>query len=151
MSGEPVIAVVTRVLPATPEAVFDEWLDPEALRDWMCPRPAIAVGVELDPVVGGAVRLEIEQEGARVVVTGRFLEIDRPRRLAFTWKGSDWLDPSAESVVTVVLEPHADGTLMRILHELLPPDTVERHERGWALVARQLEDILKSRRRSSPS
>src|SRR6266852_1609835 len=35
-------AVVRRLLPAAPELVYDEWLDPEALREWMCPRPARA-------------------------------------------------------------------------------------------------------------
>ena len=31
-----------RLLPASPVVVYDEWLDPDALSDWMCPRPAQA-------------------------------------------------------------------------------------------------------------
>jgi hypothetical protein len=34
-------AVVRRLLPAPPEVVDDGWLDPAALADWMCPRPAV--------------------------------------------------------------------------------------------------------------
>ena len=109
----PAVAVVTRVLPATPDVVLDEWLD-DALREWMCPRPARVVGVEIDPTVGGALRLDIDDEGSRSVVTGEFLAIDRPRRLVFTWSDSDWADSDPDSVVTVLLELHGDdATEMR--------------------------------------
>jgi uncharacterized protein YndB with AHSA1/START domain len=142
----PAVAVVTRVLPATPDVVFDEWLDPDALREWMCPRPALVVGVEIDPMVGGALRLDIDDEGSRSVVTGEFLAIDRPRRLVFTWRDSDWADSDPGSVVTVLLEPHGnDATEMRILHESLPVGAVESYGPGWDLVARQLETSLASR------
>jgi uncharacterized protein YndB with AHSA1/START domain len=142
----PAVAVVTRVLPATPDIVFDEWLDADALREWMCPRPARVVGVEIDPTVGGALRLDIEDEGSRSVVTGEFLAIDRPKRLVFTWRDSDWADSDPDSIVTVLLEPYGnDATEMRILHESLPPGAVESYRPGWDLVARQLETRLASR------
>ena len=142
----PAVAVVTRVLPATPDVVFDEWLDPDALREWMCPRPARVVDVEIDPTVGGALRLDIDDEGSRSVVTGVFLAIDRPRRLVFTWRDTDWADPDPDSVVTVLLQPHGhDATEMRILHESLPPGAVDGYGPGWDLVARQLETSLAPR------
>ncbi len=139
----PAVAAVTRVLPATPDVVFDEWLDPDALRDWMCPRPARVVGIEIDPKVGGVLRLDIDDEGSRSVVTGEFLVIERPRRLVFTWRQSDWGDSVPDTVVTVLLEPHGDdATDMRIVHEALPPGAVEDYGPGWDLVARQLETSL---------
>jgi Activator of Hsp90 ATPase homolog 1-like protein len=64
-------AVVRRVLPAPPEDVYDEWLDPDALREWMCPRPAYATTVECDPRVGGELRLEIDDAGQPMTVTER--------------------------------------------------------------------------------
>ena len=79
MTGSPV-AVVRRVLPAPPYVVFDEWLDPEGMTEWMCPRPARAVKIALEPVVGGALRIDIEDSAASPYVTGRFIELDRPRR-----------------------------------------------------------------------
>jgi uncharacterized protein YndB with AHSA1/START domain len=142
----PAVAVVTRVLPARPGVVFDEWLDPEALREWMCPRPARVVGVEIDPTVGGALRLDIDDGGSRSVVTGEFLALDRPRRLVFTWRDSNWAETDPDSVVTVLLEPHGnDATEMRILHESLPPGALQSYGPGWDLVARQLETSLASR------
>src|SRR5712691_10277218 len=76
-------------------------------------------------------------------VTGQFIELDRPRRLRFSWSCSDWADPSVRSEVTVSLEDHgADETMMTIEHEQLPPGQVMPHELGWAAVAVQLAEAL---------
>ena len=83
---------------------LDEWLNPDALSDWMCPRPARATNIELDPTIGGRLRIDIEEDGVRFAVTGSYLELDRPRRLSFTWSCSTWPDPSVESLVTVTFE-----------------------------------------------
>jgi uncharacterized protein YndB with AHSA1/START domain len=140
------VAVVRRVLPAPPNVVFDEWLDPVGMTEWMCPRPARAVKIALEPSVGGSLRIDIEDSGVSLYVTGRFTELDRPRRLRFTWSCSDWADPSVQSEVTVLLEDHGpDQTLMTIEHEQLPPEQVDGHERGWDAVAGQLGEALGAR------
>jgi uncharacterized protein YndB with AHSA1/START domain len=132
-------ALVRRLLPAPPDVVYDEWLDPVALADWMCPRPARCRGIESDPRVGGRLRIDIEEEGAEFYVTGEYLALDRPGRLSFTWACSTWPDPSHSSVVTVLLEPRAGGrTLMTIRHTLLPAGLADQHTSGWAAIATQL-------------
>jgi uncharacterized protein YndB with AHSA1/START domain len=137
------MAVVRRVLPAPPEAVFDEWLDPAGMTEWMCPRPARAARIVLDPRVGGLLHIDIEDGGALVSVTGAFRALERPRLLSFTWSSSHWPDPSAQSVVTVTLEPHgAADTLMTIEHELLPPEEAGRFRLGWEQIAAQLLAVL---------
>jgi uncharacterized protein YndB with AHSA1/START domain len=139
----PIVAVVRRLLPAPPEIVFDEWIDPAALAEWMCPRPARCLAVEIEPVVGGVVHLDIEELNARFSVTGRFVLLDRPHRLSFTWSCSTWPDPSRSSVVDVRLEPRSDGrTMMTIEHSLLPADIVDEHRHGWNVIAEQLEAAL---------
>jgi uncharacterized protein YndB with AHSA1/START domain len=144
MTGDPrTEAVVQRILSAPPHVVYDEWLDPEALAEWMCPRPARPTRIELDPRVGGGLRLDIDDEGTPMIVTGHYLILERPHRISFTWTCSTWSIPSVDSVVTVTLQPE-DGakTLMTIRHALLPHDVVENHERGWSLIARQLDQKL---------
>ena len=132
-------ALVRRLLPAPPEVVYDEWLDPAALAGWMCPRPARCRGIESDPRVGGRLRIDIEEEGAEFYVTGEYLALDRPGRLSFTWSCSTWADPGHSSVVTVLLEPREVGqTLMTIRHTLLPPGLADQHARGWEAIAAQL-------------
>jgi uncharacterized protein YndB with AHSA1/START domain len=132
-------AVVQRILPAPPDVVFEHWIDPDALAEWMCPRPARATNVELDPTVGGRLRIDIEEDGVEFYVVGRFLELERPHRLRFTWSCSTWTDPDRQSIVSVSLEPHGGvDTLMTIQHMLLPEGTLENHQHGWNLIAEQL-------------
>ncbi|MGH3581696.1 MAG: SRPBCC family protein [Mycobacterium sp.] len=140
---ETVTARVARVMPATPEAVFDEWLDPESLADWMCPRPDKCVAVTVEPRVGGKVRFDVDHAGTLVIISGQFLDIDRPRLLRFTWANSDWPDPTASSIVTVTFEPHGEReTLMSIEHTLLPSEVYRDFHNGWVGVCDQLEEYL---------
>ncbi len=139
--------VVRRVLPAPPEVVYAEWLDAEAMVEWMCPRPARPVKIELQPWVGGRLLIDIEDEGFALSITGRYLELDEPRRLRFTWSCTTW-DSPADSMVTVTLEPHgAEDTLMTIHHARLPPALVDDHDNGWGLIGEQLEGWLATRSR----
>jgi uncharacterized protein YndB with AHSA1/START domain len=137
------IARVQRVMPAAPEVVFDQWLDPESLQEWMCPRPVRVVAVAIEPRVGGSVRFDVDDSGTSVLITGRFLAIDRPHLLRFTWSNSDWPDPTAVSVVNVAFAPFdADQTLMSIEHSLLPPGEFDNFQNGWALTCDQLAALL---------
>jgi uncharacterized protein YndB with AHSA1/START domain len=138
--------VVQRVLPAPPDVVFDEWLDPVGMAEWMCPRPSRPTQIDLDPRVGGRFLIEIDDEGFELSVTGEYLELDRPHRIRFTWDCSVWEPSDTTSVVTVTLEPDGDGcTLMTIHHVQLPPKVVDGHRHGWALIGQQLEDSLNIR------
>lgn len=73
-----------RVLAAPADVVFDQWLDPDSLADWMCPRPARVGRVEIDPVAGGRYRFDVEDSGVELVISGRYLALERPRLLRFT-------------------------------------------------------------------
>jgi uncharacterized protein YndB with AHSA1/START domain len=141
--SEAPIVRVQRVMPAVPDVVIDQWLDPESLTEWMCPRPVRVLAVTVEPRVGGRVRFDVDDEGTRVLITGRFLAIERPHLLRLTWSNSDWPDPTAVSVVTVAFEPFGDDqTLMSIEHSLLPPEEFENFQNGWTLTADQLAALL---------
>jgi uncharacterized protein YndB with AHSA1/START domain len=141
--NEAPVARVQRVMPATPDVVFDEWLDPESLQEWMCPRPSRCVAVNVEPRVGGSVRLDVDNSGNSVLITGRFLAIDRPHLLRFTWSNSNWRDPTVVSVVNVAFEPVGDDrTLMSIDHSLLPPEEFDSFQNGWLGVCDQLGAFL---------
>jgi uncharacterized protein YndB with AHSA1/START domain len=143
MNDAPIVRV-QRVMPAAPEVVFDQWLDPESLAEWLCPRPVRCVAITLEARVGGSVRFDIDDSGNLVLITGRFLVIDRPQLLRFTWSSSDWSDPTVASVVTVAFEPLGDDqTLMSIEHSLLPPDRFDEFQDGWVGVCDQLAAYLR--------
>jgi len=101
------------------------------------------VAVTVEPHVGGRVRFDVDTSGSLVLITGQFLDIDRPKLLRFTWSHSGWVDPTVTSIVNVAFEPVGDDqTLMSIEHSLLPPEAYEDHHRGWTVTADQLVALL---------
>jgi uncharacterized protein YndB with AHSA1/START domain len=82
----------------------------------------------LDPVPGGQFTLDI----SGVPVRGRYLEVDRPRRLLVSWghAGSDRLPPGA-STVEVTLTPSDGGTTVTIAYAGLPVPEANQHRLGW--------------------
>jgi len=138
------VAIVRYVLPARPEVAYDEWLDPEALAEFITPAPARTGRIEIEPRLGGALRLEMVDGERLVEIRGEFLELDRPNRLRFTWQST--LGGGFDSVVTVTFEPSgARETTMTIEHARLPPAWQVDHEAGWTRIASQLEARMRRR------
>ena len=82
---ETAIVEVSRHIKAAPERVFDAWLDP-AMRPLMAvraPRTASWSAARSTPRVGGRFTI-VERRGDDLAEHfGEYVEIDRPRRLAF--------------------------------------------------------------------
>jgi uncharacterized protein YndB with AHSA1/START domain len=107
---------------APPEAVFPYLTDAALVVRWM------GDWAELDPRPNGAVAIDING----VPIRGRFLEVDPPRRLVFTWgtPGSDTLPPGS-TTVEISLQVDGDGTVVELVHRDLPPDELPKHDTGW--------------------
>ncbi len=140
IAGSPT-ARVKRILDATPEEVFDAWTDPGQARRWMCPLGAMVPDLTLEARVGGRLRLVMRVDGRDFIHLGEFLEVDRPRRLVFTW--ITMYTHHEKSVVTVEFEPVDDRTELRITHVLLPDEELaDAHRKGWEGLLDHLETRL---------
>jgi uncharacterized protein YndB with AHSA1/START domain len=138
-------ARVERVLPARPHEAFDAWVDEDALARFICPAPGHTEEVSIEPRMGGTLRLVMALAGGRLEVAGRYVAVDRPHRLSFSWRSPD--AGELESIVTVLFAPHAERrTLMTIVHSRQLADRIERRQADWASVAEQLELVLAGRR-----
>lgn len=121
---------------ATAEEVFDAWTDPAVLQRWWAAAPAWdSPGCEVDLRVGGryVLRMRDDRTGDVHVVAGEYREVDRPRRLVYTWAWHE-ADGTAgpESVVTVEFRADGDGTTVELEHSGLPSqESAERHTMGW--------------------
>jgi uncharacterized protein YndB with AHSA1/START domain len=118
--AEPLTASVH--VAAAPERVFQHFVEPDELVRWMGDYALL----EARP--GG--RFTVDING--VPVRGRFLEVERPRRLLISWghAGSDLLPPGA-STLEVTFTPDAGGTLVEVVHRDLPDLQAEGFRRGW--------------------
>ncbi len=100
----------------------------------MCPDGVESVAVDVNPIVGGAFRFDMRtKEGAVLVHTGQYLEIERPDKLMFTWNSPVLGDHSSQ--VTVEFHEQAENCLVVLRHELPPDDAlVEGHRQGWTSI-----------------
>ena len=77
---------ITRQFHGRPERVFDAWLDPDVTRRWLFATPSgLIVECRIEPRVGGGFTIVDWRDGEDVAHTGEYVEIDRPRRLVFTF------------------------------------------------------------------
>ena len=131
---------VRREIAAPAEVLFDAWLDTESLGAWFRPGDTRETRVEADPRVGGTFRIVMATPEADMLHSGTYREIDRPRRLVFTWSSA--ATRHRDSVVTVTFEPSADSTVVEI-HQVGLPDAEAQagHEGGWSDVLRELDRI----------
>jgi uncharacterized protein YndB with AHSA1/START domain len=125
-SAETETAVEVEVrIAASPETVFDFFTEPDKMIQWM------GRSAKLDPRPGGTLRCDIN---GRSVASGEYVELERPRRVVFTWgwEGEDSVTAPGSSTVEVVLAPDGDGTHLRLIHRDLPSaESAERHGHGW--------------------
>jgi uncharacterized protein YndB with AHSA1/START domain len=137
MSSREITALrLERTFAATPEEVFDAWTSPEVLTRWWAAQPTwTSPGCEVDLRVGGRYTLRMRSDDGRIyAVGGEYREVDRPRRLVYTWcwEGTDGPDPGVVSLVTVEFHPEADGTTVVLEHSGLPSEQSRTgHETGW--------------------
>ena len=130
----------TVMIHTTPEAAFDAWLDPRQAVRFLAANTTTVGEFVNDPREGGAFRLVMQGAGERFEHTGRYVVIDRPRRLVFTWisAGTD----HRLSLVTVVFTPVGAGVRIDLEHEGIPDaERASRHEGGWASILRKLATL----------
>jgi uncharacterized protein YndB with AHSA1/START domain len=110
---------------ARPETVFAYFTDPARMVQWM------GVEATLDPRPGGVCRVNPNGHG---VMLGEFVEVDPPRRVAFTWGWEEELFsvPPQSTEVEVSFTPEGADTIVRVVHRRLPSGAAANfHHAGW--------------------
>jgi uncharacterized protein YndB with AHSA1/START domain len=109
---------------ASVDTVFSYFIDPAKIVRWM------GTTATLEPRPGGDFRIDYN---GKDIARGTYLEVDRPRRVVFTWgweMPGDPVPPGA-STVEVTLTPSGAGTIVRLRHSGLPTESVDGHAEGW--------------------
>jgi uncharacterized protein YndB with AHSA1/START domain len=143
MSTAPRVTVrVTHRFSASAERVFDAWLDPGKACKFLFATPTgQMVRTEIDARVGGAFRIVDRRNGEDVEHTGEYLEIDRPRRLVFTFAVPKY-SPVITKVIIDIL-PQGTGCELTLTHEGVLPEWAKSTESGWTGILAALGAILR--------
>jgi uncharacterized protein YndB with AHSA1/START domain len=131
---------VTRSIPAPVEDVFDVWMDPKSPGGpWFG-----AARLILNPVVDGLFYLAVNHEGRTWPHYGRFIRIERPHEVEYSWVSEG--TQGVESIVAVTFAPQRDGTQVTRRHSGVPDDEMGRkHQQGWTWVLSMLAERFVSR------
>lgn len=124
---------VPRRYSAPPERVFRAWTDPASIKAWLAGGEKALVDARVD----GLFYIEMPHGGRNYPHYGRYLRVESPRLLEFTWvsEGSQ----GKESVVTITLTARDAGTELLLRHEGLPTEEMaEAHRGGWTKFLEQL-------------
>jgi len=142
---KPLLIRVSRRYAVPAERVFDAWLDVEKARRFLfATSKGQMVRAEIDARIGGAFNFTDRRDGVDAEHIGEYLEIDRPRRLVFTFhteRGSTDL-----SRVSIDIVARGAGCELTLTHEIDPKwaDYKDRTQAGWTTILEGLATTLGS-------
>ncbi|MDP3174301.1 MAG: SRPBCC domain-containing protein [Phenylobacterium sp.] len=141
MSDPATVQVICR-FEASPERVFDAWLDPALAGRFLFATPTgTMITVEIDPKVGGRFTfIEHRPEQGDIEHIGEYLVIERPRRLSFTFAVPEFSE--AYTTVSFEITPAGAGCNLALTHEGVLPDYETQTAEGWTRILDALAKAL---------
>ena len=154
----------SRRVEASPERVFEAFVEPEAIVEWLPPAGAHATLEAFDPRPGGAFRITlvfVDERGAAKgkttetsdTVDGRFVELVAPRLIVqqFTFLSDD-PDFAGTMKMTWSLAESDGGTLVSVAAEDVPRGiSPDEHQIGLTSSLANLAAYVEHSRRSASS
>lgn len=136
----------------TADELFDAWLTPAVLERWMFGRTVRdedIVHLAVDARVGGRFSFLVRRQGQDFDHVGEYLELDRPRRLAFTWDvGQSRSDGSRVELDLA----DSDGGVSLTLSHSLPAEAApyaNRTQAAWMRMLAALAQVVERTGRAS--
>jgi uncharacterized protein YndB with AHSA1/START domain len=132
---------LVRRFDASPERVFDAWVDPAMTQKWLFTLPhSVKNTAQIDARIGGTYNITDQRDGQTYTAIGEYLEIDRPRRLVFTF-GMPQFSPDFDRL-TVEIVPDGSGCIVTLIQEDMQTGYEKSTKRGWNKMFKQLAVVL---------
>lgn len=138
------------------ETLFLAWTTPEVLNDWWCTPGYRCKTLEVDLRPEGAYFFELVPkdgvEGPDCIMEGRFITVDAPNVLEYSWaiRAADFVE--AGTTVQVSFEPCEGGTTLNLVHTGFSSQaSYDLHALDWPLVLDNLEKRLSEKPMLTPA
>ena len=140
-------AIAVQVIKAPPRRVYDAILSTEMIGRFMFGpllREETILHIRNDPRLGGSFSYKVRRGEHDIDHVGRFLELDPPKRISFTWAIAGESDDGEPSVVTIDITPAPEGCSVRLTHKMPPEwaDFVDRSRGAWEKMLGVLATLL---------
>lgn len=140
----PVILTVSRDFDASPEALFDAWLDREKAGKFLFATPdGEMIKVEIDARVGGRALVVERRASGDAHHHLQYEVIDRPRRLVFLFR-ADPAEEGAWTRVSIDIAPKGSGSTLTLTHEMDPQwaSYEDQTRKGWTTILESLAKVI---------
>ncbi|MBE9560733.1 MAG: SRPBCC domain-containing protein [Proteobacteria bacterium] len=133
---------VSKTIHAPIEKVFDAWLNPELLAQFILPMPGMPQPkVENEAQQGGSFTIVMQVGDDKIPHTGEYLEISRPDKLVFSWLSPCSTDGSQVTIDFKVVD--SSTTDVKLTHiRFIDEETRADHEGGWTNILEMLDKAL---------
>ena len=109
---------ISDVIPASPEEIYEAWLNSEAH----------------SRMTGGQAKISRNVgdtfEAWDGYIQGKNLELEFPRRILQQWRTTEFADTEKDSQLEILFDPADDGTRVTIRHTVLPEHGIQ-YQQGW--------------------
>jgi uncharacterized protein YndB with AHSA1/START domain len=140
-------AIAVQKFSVPPERVYDAILSPEMISRFMFGpllREETILHIRNDPKVDRTFSYRVRRGADEIDHVGKFLELDPPKRIVFTWAIAGQSDSGDPSVVSFDIAPTPSGCAVTLTHTMPPEwaDFVDRSRQAWEKVLGVLAGLL---------
>jgi uncharacterized protein YndB with AHSA1/START domain len=134
-----------RILPGPRPLVFRAHADPDLLAEWWGPAGFSAPSIELDLQVGGSYRIAMQPpDGALFYLSGEFVEVDPPARLAYTFRWEEPDPDDRETIATFSLSDRGGSTAVSVDQGVFATEArLALHQQGWTESLERLQEFVR--------
>lgn len=124
---------LTRMVQAPPQRVFEAMTAPQQVADWWGPDGFTCPEVTLDLRVGGVYRIAMQPpDGELFHLTGVYIEVEPPSRLAYTFRWEPPDPDDRENMVRIALRERDGATEVELNQGPFATEArCDLHKAGW--------------------
>lgn len=128
---------IRRTLKASPEKLFNAWIDPAMMKRFMAPGPDMHVReARSEPRVGGKFYVLMVGQ-AEIPHSGTYLAVTPHSRLHFTWESPHSAPDTHVEILFAPVEGGTEVTLTQV--KFANEGSRDSHEKGWTSILAKLD------------